>query len=550
MTCPACRTDRSRPAFGGRTTFLRCQACGSLFEAEPLGAAELEAMYQDKGYFVKDDGADDAGAPWGYSDDYLAQQAFIEAKFERVLGHLERYVAPGRLLDVGCGPGFLLNVARRRGWDVAGLDLNPWATGYARDELGLDVRTGTLDADSFPGQQFDALTLMDVVEHVSDPDSLLAEAAKLVRPGGAIALLTPDAGAPVSRLLGHRWPEVKKAGEHTVLFSVEGLAATLARHGFVASGHHSVGKMAPIATLVADVSSAAPGISARLREAIADRPVGRKAVEIDPRTKFCLYARRLPDGARAPGHLPVRVPRHPEEVADVDDAVVEELRTLDTAARRSTWLFSAYAELVPGATVLEVGAGIGTFTTLLLEAGAARVCALEPNTEAAAACERRFADDERVEVLPVAVPAPAGAVPEAAFDLVVCQNVLEHIADDGEALRGMASALRPGGALVVVVPADPHLFGSLDDAYGHWRRYSAEELRDLVGAAGLVVDEVRPVNALGIVGWWLKNRRPGARIGRAAVGAHELLLGAWRPVEERLRPSAGLTLVCRATKPG
>jgi SAM-dependent methyltransferase len=309
--CPACHAAISKPAFRGPPrSFRRCRSCGTLFDTEPPTPEEVKALYEGKDYFVKDD-AEGADELWGYADDYLADRDFIEAKFDRVLAHVEKYVAPGRLLDVGAGPGFLVAAAKRRGWDASGLDFNEWAAQYARDELGLDVRVGDLAAGAFAGERFDAVTLMDVVEHVSDPDDLVGRVAEIVKPGGVVALLTPDAGSRVSRLLGRRWPEVRRPGEHMVLFSVRGLSATLARHGFAAAGWHSIGKTAPVATLLADVTPVAPRWSNKLRDVVGERSIGKRVVELDPRTKFVLYARRVETPVAAPTAGPARVSRKP-----------------------------------------------------------------------------------------------------------------------------------------------------------------------------------------------------------------------------------------------
>jgi SAM-dependent methyltransferase len=267
----------------------------------PASAGEREAIYADRSYFVKDDGP----AANGYQGDYLADRPFIEAKFDLVLAHLERYVAPGLLLDVGAGPGFLVGVAARRGWTASGVDLNPWAAEHARRELGVDVQHGTLDGLELASGSLDAVTLMDVVEHVPDPDALLAEVGRVVRPGGTVALLTPDAGAPMSRLAGRRWPEVQMPGEHPVLFSRWGLASALARHGLASVGWHSIGKRATVATLAADLAGAAPALAGRVRGALAHRRLGQVVVDLDPHTKFCLYAQRVAgDGPAVPSRPP------------------------------------------------------------------------------------------------------------------------------------------------------------------------------------------------------------------------------------------------------
>jgi 2-polyprenyl-3-methyl-5-hydroxy-6-metoxy-1,4-benzoquinol methylase len=402
--------------------------------------------------------------------------------------------------------------------------------------------------------------MMDVVEHVPDPDGLLAHARRLVRPGGALVLLTPDAGAPLSRVLGRRWPEVQRPGEHVVLYSRRGLVSALARHGFVASGWHTTGKVATVSTLLDDAATIAPSILRAAQRGIAHRAVGRRVVELDPHTKFVLYARRdhdhasdhapdhAPDHAgpssAAPTHPPARVPKAPERVADVDDAILTELEHLASA-----WLFDTFEEHVPGARVLEVGGGIGTFTARLLTAGATHVHVIEPETSCAGALEDRFAADARVTIARDELPgAPSLVGADGTFDLVVCQNVLEHIGDDASAIQAMAAALRPGGHLALVVPAGPALFGALDDAYGHWRRYDEAMVRSVIGGAGLDVETMRHLNVLGIPGWWAKNRRPGARVGAGSLRAYEALVRVWRPLEERWSPRFGLTIACTARK--
>jgi SAM-dependent methyltransferase len=241
------------------------------------------------------------------------------------------------------------------------------------------------------------------------------------------------------------------------------------------------------------------------------------------------------------------VPRRPERLAEVEGAIAEELEALRRAQRFCDWMFSQFSDHVRD-SVAEVGAGIGTFSERILAGGAERLLLIEPEESCAKALERQFGSDARValarETLPGAPTLRAGE-----FDLVVCQNVLEHVADDAGGIEAMAEGLAPGGRLALVVPAGERLFGPLDDAYGHWRRYEAEELRSLVAGAGLEVERVRHLNALGVAGWRAKNLYAGARIGAGALRAYEALVPVWRPLEERLRPRFGLSLVCLARRP-
>jgi len=277
--------------------FRRCSACRTLFLGQGIDEAETSHLYAGPSYFANPDfDSAESGGYHGYLD-YMEDREPIEEKFERVLERIERWQAPGSLLDVGAGPGFMVSAAARRGWTPQGIEINPWAVEFASSKLGLDVRLGTLESLEAQPAAIDAVTMMDLIEHVSRPDALVARAAEITKPGGVLAILTPDAGSPVSRLLGRRWPEVKRVPEHLILFSVSGLSALLSRHGYEVLEWHSIGKRSSLATLAADVSPIAPSLGNRLRTRLTGSRIGEHQFELDPRTKFCLYARQI--GARS-----------------------------------------------------------------------------------------------------------------------------------------------------------------------------------------------------------------------------------------------------------
>src|SRR5688500_2479670 len=121
VRCPACRSADLARAYGpGGPGFLRCRSCHSLFDPSPPSPEELQGIYEGSTYFVKEPKSAPGPTLQGYPGDYIANRENVEAKFDQVLGHLERYVSPGRLVDVGAGPGFLLSAANRRGWTATG----------------------------------------------------------------------------------------------------------------------------------------------------------------------------------------------------------------------------------------------------------------------------------------------------------------------------------------------------------------------------------------------------------------------------------------------
>lgn len=237
-------------------------------------------------------------------------------------------------------------------------------------------------------------------------------------------------------------------------------------------------------------------------------------------------------------------------VAAGDDAVLWDLERLQEARGLTQWMFEQFEPFVKG-RILEVGAGIGTFSELLLTRPVSEMVLMEPHGPCVDALRREFSDRPNVRITDEALPdAPSLAGERDTFDFVLCQNVLEHIEDDVGALEAMAGMLRPGGRLGLLVPAHPRLYGKLDEAYDHFRRYTRPIVRSRLEAAGLVIDDLYSFNALGIPGWWVQSRRGTAELSPRLLAAYELLLRAWKPLETRWRPPWGLSVIAQARKPG
>jgi len=135
------------------------------------------------------------------------------------------------------------------------------------------------------------------------------------------------------------------------------------------------------------------------------------------------------------------------------------------------------------------------------------------------------------------------------FDTVLCINTLEHIEDDERAISNMHALLSDGGRLMVVVPAHPELFGTLDERYGHHRRYRRSELRSRLLGAGFSLERLDHFNLFGAAGWLFYGRL--LRLNRtpsAAFGAFNRLVPFLRRVDRALGPPLGLSLVAMARK--
>jgi SAM-dependent methyltransferase len=162
------------------------------------------------------------------SDDYVHEELGQRATARQALERIERHRAPGRLLDLGCWLGFLLDEARAQGWTTVGVEPSAFASAFARERLGLEVRPGDLFTASLEPGSFDAVVLGDVIEHLPDPGRALERIASLAAPGGVLYLTLPDAGSRIARLLRARWWSVIPT--HVQYFTRASLGRLLTRH--------------------------------------------------------------------------------------------------------------------------------------------------------------------------------------------------------------------------------------------------------------------------------------------------------------------------------
>ena len=201
------------PAYGISDTLVRCRGCETVF-VDPFPSEEsLKSLYE------------------GMKDEiYLGEEEMRRRAAERGLLFVEKYVRKGRLLDVGCFSGVFLDVAKKRGWDVMGIEPSSWARKVAEERFALQILGGTLKEASFPGASFDTVSLIDILEHLTDPYETLVEVRRVLKEEGVLYLMTPNIESLARRLLGDRWWGFRQ--EHIVYFSQKSLDALLRRVGF------------------------------------------------------------------------------------------------------------------------------------------------------------------------------------------------------------------------------------------------------------------------------------------------------------------------------
>lgn len=231
--CALCGRPDGRVLFRvDGSLIVRCERCGLVRDAmRPVAA---RSVYGADYYSTE-------SAKGGYAN-YVLDADVNRLTFASRLQAIEaRLGRKGRLLDVGCALGDFLEVARDRGWQVDGAEISSFAANEAR-KRGLRVFCGVLEDLHAPAERYDAITLYDVIEHLSDPVRTLKEVRRLLVPGGVLHIVTPNVDGIQARLLGSSWYHYKP-GEHLFYFSPETLRhaaddAGLAWRGWARSGSY------------------------------------------------------------------------------------------------------------------------------------------------------------------------------------------------------------------------------------------------------------------------------------------------------------------------
>lgn len=200
-----------------------------------------------------------------------------------------------------------------------------------------------------------------------------------------------------------------------------------------------------------------------------------------------------------------------------------------------------------GACVAEVGAGMGSFSQLLLETQLEFLTAFEPSRNMFPALRESLHGIDRATAVNGFLDAQHVS---QAFDTVAYINVLEHIEDDAGELEKAFSLLKPCGHLIVFVPALPWLYSKVDEQVGHYRRYSKNQLLDLVTSTGFSIVQSRYFDVAGIVPWYisfvlLKHGLSGNKVNLY----DKLVVPPMRVLESMLTPPIGKNILLIARKP-
>jgi SAM-dependent methyltransferase len=225
-----------------------------------------------------------------------------------------------------------------------------------------------------------------------------------------------------------------------------------------------------------------------------------------------------------------------------------ELDSLAEAKNYYAWIMRQFEPYV-GPNMIEVGAGIGTFSEFILATpGVEHLTAIEPATNTLPHLQKRFASDSRVDVRSGYLSAHVDSLEG---DAIVAVNVMEHVPDDAQFCRDAFASVRSGGHFLVLVPAIPAIFGTLDVAFEHHRRYTRRSLRQVIEGAGWKPARISYMNFPGIAAWFTAGRilRNNSIAARDAKTYDRLVIPWLSRLESIVEPPIGSNLIAIASKP-
>lgn len=204
FTCTADRVGSRRPIYW-------CRGCQVGFSpsSDARELAETYAEVEDPAYFDE--------------EDHCRRNAQL------ILAIIEKWQCPGTIVELGSGPGTFLAAARDRGWKARGFEPSRWAVNEGRARYQVDLHQGTVETVDIRRGSVDCLIMLDVLEHLEDPQGALQKCTTWLVPGGLLAVATVNMGAPLARLLGPRWPGFMDM--HITYFTMKGLTAMAHRAG-------------------------------------------------------------------------------------------------------------------------------------------------------------------------------------------------------------------------------------------------------------------------------------------------------------------------------
>lgn len=182
ISCNFCGQDNAEfiCSYDG-VRIVKCKNCGLIYRNPRIKENQIKKFYNTNYY----------GSYYNRGLDQKISQARTRL-FKKVLSELRNKTKGRRLLDVGCGQGHFLNMAKENGWEVQGVEFAESACRYARENFGLEIINKELKDANFASGYFDAVTLWNVLDHLLDPLGTLCEIYRVLKPKGILVIRIPN----------------------------------------------------------------------------------------------------------------------------------------------------------------------------------------------------------------------------------------------------------------------------------------------------------------------------------------------------------------------
>lgn len=274
----------------GRPARPYCRKESAFYYLEPASGTIFQAVMPSVGAMKRY--ADDEYSSGVYRE-YAKSHDLKVATARPRLTAIKHLAEGRRLLDVGCATGFFMEAAAEEGFDVRGVEFSAVAISLARPDIRERIVRGDVNEllTSEP-EKFDVVTAFDIIEHVQNPANFLRELREILKPGGVLAISSPDTGHFLRYLMGSKWPMLQPM-QHTVLFSRRSIADLLERCGFQDVQVETAHKVLTMDYLADQLTATNPALN-RIYQAtrwIVPGPLRRRAIAVNI-GEFVAYARR------------------------------------------------------------------------------------------------------------------------------------------------------------------------------------------------------------------------------------------------------------------
>lgn len=223
VKCDLCGSDDASLLFAARDinlskkglfNIVRCKKCGLVYVNPRPTKQEIGKFYPDTYFPCPAD----------------AREAMDKYQYER-LGKIKKIKKTGKILDVGCGAGYFLAVAKENGWDTRGVEVSKIAADYAKKKFSLDIFVGELRNATCPDEYFDVVTLWHVLAHLPNPSETLAEVNRVLKKNGLLVLTVPNISGFQAKIFKEFWFHLD-VPRHLYFFEPNTLKQMLRKNGF------------------------------------------------------------------------------------------------------------------------------------------------------------------------------------------------------------------------------------------------------------------------------------------------------------------------------